>query len=341
MKEKITIRDVARHAGVSAASVSYVINGINKVSDETKERILKAIKELNYEPNLTAISLSKKKSNMIGVMFPLTNDSLAAIYQYPYYSEMISGLEYVSRKLGYDVLITGTNDAMECAKWINKRNIDGLLLLGEFPAQFYKKMKTLSTPIVLVDTLEKYENDFHLISVNDEKGGYLATKHLIDLGHRSIGFVAHRLQNSLIDERRFIGYKKALMEAHIEVCEDLLFEAHNSSFENGYKLGRHTLLHHQQMTAIFASSDTIALGIMKAFQEAGKQIPKDYSIVGFDDLKLSSYTSPSLTTIRQDVNNKGMVAATTLIHAIENRFTTLQQINLSVELMIRESTGKK
>ncbi|TYR80778.1 LacI family transcriptional regulator [Priestia megaterium] len=342
MGEKVTIRDVAKYAGVSPAAVSYVLNGVNKVSDETKQRILKAVKELNYEPNLTAVSLSKKKSNIIAVMFPLINDSLATIFKdNHYYSEMISGIEYVMRKHGYDLLISGANNPTECMKWIQKRNVDGLLFLGVFPNRLYKEMKALSTPVVLVDTYEKYERDFHHITVNDENGGYIATKHLLDLGHHAIGFVAHHLTDSPIDKKRFSGYERALREAGMQTCKEHIFEAQDSSFENGYKLGKELLRHPTRMTALFASSDTLALGIMKALQEGGKRIPDDYSIVGFDDLTFSSYSSPSLTTVRQDVFNKGVVAATAIIQAIESHATTLQHINLSVELIVRNSTAEK
>ncbi|KSU89099.1 LacI family transcriptional regulator [Priestia veravalensis] len=342
MNGKITIRDVAKHAGVSPAAVSYVLNGINKVSDETKQRILKAVKDLEYEPNLTAVSLSKRKSNVIAVMFPLVNDSLVTMFKDNHYqSEMISGIEYVLRKNGYDLLISGVQSPSECMKWIRKRNVDGLLFLGVFPNRLYEEMKALSKPIVLVDTYDKYERYFNHITMNDEEGGHQATKHLIDLGHSAIGFIAHRMTNSPIDYKRFIGYEKALKAAGIKPCKSHVFEALDSSFENGYRMGKELLSRPHSMSAFFASSDTLALGIMKALQEEGKRIPEDYSIVGFDDLTFSSYATPSLTTVRQDVFNKGSVAATAIIQAIENDTTALQHIRLSTELIHRESTAKK
>ncbi|UZW65655.1 LacI family transcriptional regulator [Priestia flexa] len=140
MNGKITIRDVAKHAGVSPAAVSYVLNGINKVSDETKQRILKAVKELEYEPNLTAVSLSKRKSNVIAVMFPLVNDSLVTIFKDNHYqSEMISGIEYVLRKNGYDLLISGVQSPSECMKWIRKRNVDGTLIFRGISKSFIRR----------------------------------------------------------------------------------------------------------------------------------------------------------------------------------------------------------
>ncbi|MBM7702208.1 LacI family DNA-binding transcriptional regulator [Metabacillus iocasae] len=342
MNQKITIRDVAKYAGVSPATVSYVLNGVKKVSDETKYRVLEAVKELNYQPNFTAISLSKRKSNMIGVMLPLVDDSLATIFkENHYYSEVISGIEYVSRKNGYDILISGAGNPEDCKNWITKRNLDGLLFLGTFSENLYKEMKTLSTPIVLIDTYEEYAKHYHNIHVDDELGGYLATKHLLQLGHRSIGFVAHRLTNSPVDTKRFIGYNKALAEANISVNQELIFEGHDSSFENGYRMGEKVLALGDKLTAVFATSDILALGIMKALNEHGKQVPHDYSIVGFDDLTISNYSTPSLTTVRQDVFKKGVVSAETLIQAIEGKIQTLARIHLPVEIVKRDSTSKR
>jgi DNA-binding LacI/PurR family transcriptional regulator len=340
MKQKLTIRDVAKYAGVSPATVSYVINGINKVSEETKDRVLKAIKELDYHPDFTAISLSKKKSNMLGVMIPLVDDSLAPIFKgNHYYSELISGIEYVSRKSGYDFLISGIGKPKDCKNWVLKRNLDGLIFLNAFPESLYEEMKTLSTPIILIDTYEEHDNFYSHIRIDDELGGYLAAKHLLDFGHTSIGFVVPRIEGA-IDRKRFLGFKRAMQEANVLVDETLIFESKDSSFENGYHIGTKIAEANERMTAIFATSDILALGIIKALAEHGKQVPHDYSVVGFDDLMISSYASPSLTTIRQDVFNKGALSARTLIDAIELKATGPTTMTLPVELVVRESTAK-
>ena len=161
---------------------------------------------------------------MIGVMFPLTDDSLSTIFKdNHYYSEMISGIEYVIRKHGYDLVNLSSRSPADCLKWIQTRNIDGLLFLGAFRIDCIEKMKALSNPIVLVDTYERYERDYHHISVDDEYGGYLATTHLVNLGHKEIAFVAHHLVNSPVDKKRYIGYAKALKEAGITTIKDVCF----------------------------------------------------------------------------------------------------------------------
>ncbi|MDQ0246397.1 LacI family transcriptional regulator [Bacillus fengqiuensis] len=340
MKQKVTIRDVAKYAGVSAATVSYVINGVNKVSGETKERVLKAIKELNYHPDFTAISLSKKKSNMLGVMIPLVDDSLAPVFKgNHYYSELISGIEYVSRKRGYDFLISGIGKPEDCKGWVTKRNLDGLIFLNSFPQTIFEEMKALSIPLALIDTYEEYAGLYHNIRIDDEQGGYLAAKHLIELGHRSLGFVAPVLGGA-IDGNRVRGFKRAMREANLSLNEHHIIEAKESSFEKGYEIGLQMARSNEEVTGVFVSSDILALGMIKALKECQKEVPDDYSVVGFDDLIISMYASPSLTTIRQDVFQKGVIAAQTLIDAIEGNVRAAETITLPVELVVRGSTKK-
>lgn len=339
MKKKITIRDVAIYAGVSRATVSYVINGINKTSEETKERVLKAIKELNYQPDFTAISLSKKKSNIIGVVIPSFDDSLAPIFkENHYYTEILGGMEYVFRNQNYDLLISGVREPDDCKNWIQKRNLDGIIFLGLFPECLYEEIKTLDVPIVLIDNYEKHGDFYHNIRIDDELAGYLATKHLIDWGHTRISFVGHDLTNISVDVNRLRGFKRALQEANLSVDEGLLFDGRGSSFEVGYQMGENLLEFGDKTTAIFASSDILAIGIIKALHRHGKEVPKDYSIVGVDDLVISSYSLPSLTTIRQDVFNKGRISAQTIIDMIELEISDPVNITLPIELVVRESS---
>src|SRR5690348_11896229 len=131
MEKKVTIRDVAAYSGVSRTTVSNILNGVNKTSEETKERVLQAIKDLNYQPDFTAISLTKKKSNMIGVIIPSFDKSLAPIFrENHYYTEILGGMEYVFKSQNYDLLISGIMNPIECKNWIQKRNLDGLIFLG-------------------------------------------------------------------------------------------------------------------------------------------------------------------------------------------------------------------
>ncbi|TCP27831.1 LacI family transcriptional regulator [Scopulibacillus darangshiensis] len=339
MKKKVTIRDVADYAGVSRSTVSYVLNGVNKMSNNTKEKVMKAIKELDYQPDFTAISLSKKKSNIIGVIIPSFDDSLAPIFkENHYYTEILGGMEYVFRKHNYDLLISGMREPEDCKSWIQRRNLDGLIFLGLFPERLYAEIRLLDCPIVLMDYYGKHGDLYHNIRVDDEQGGYLATKHLIDRGHTRISFVGHDLTNISVDVNRLNGFKKALQEANLPVDEDLLFDGRGSFYEVGHQMGTKLLELGDKVTAIFASSDILAIGINKALQEHKKEVPKDYAIVGFDDLAISSYSVPSLTTIKQNVFNKGVISAQTILDIINQESSTPANITLPVELVVREST---
>ncbi|UCZ53927.1 LacI family transcriptional regulator [Bacillus shivajii] len=343
MKKKPTIRDVAKHAGVSPASVSYVINGVKKVSDETRLRVQDAIKELHYSPDFTAVSLSKRKSNLIGVLMPLIDDSPASVFKKnQYYHEFISGVELVAREKQYDTLITSVSDPEECRQWVKKRNLDGLVFLGHFPEDLYREMNKLSIPIVLIDTYKSFSESFHKVQINDEHGGYLATKHLIDLGHKEIAFVATELDISAVNNKRLEGYTRALEESGIRTDRKKVFECDEITFEQGFQMAEHLLSTNDSITGVVAASDILAIGMMKAYQENGKQVPGHYSIVGFDDISICKYMTPSLTTIRQDIFQKGKVATELLLQSIEADETTMEvkrrTFELPVQLIVRDST---
>jgi DNA-binding LacI/PurR family transcriptional regulator len=339
MEKKVTIRDVAAYAGVSRTTVSNILNGINKTSNETKEKVLKAIKELNYQPDFTAISLTKKKSNIIGVVIPSFDKSLAPIFrENHYYTELVGGMEYVLKKHNYDLLLSGTMNPVECKNWIQKRHLDGLIFLALFPENLYKELKSLEIPIVLIDNYEKHGENFPNIRIDDELGGYIATKHLIDRGHNRICFIGHDLNWISVDGKRLLGFKKALQEANLSLDENLIFDGIGSFYEVGFQMGLKLLEMGNKATAIFATSDILAVGIMKALQEHGKKVPEDYSIVGFDDLVISRYSLPSLTTVSQNVFNKGVLSAQTMLDIIEQG-TSGPSINLPLELIIRKSTS--
>lgn len=338
MTKRATIRDVAKYAGVSSATVSYVLNDVKKVSEKTKVRVYEAIEQLNYYPDYNAVGLSKRKSSLIGILVPLAEDSPASVFKKNlYYNEFISGVEVIVRNSNFDTMITGVANPEECRRWVKKRNLDGLIFLGEFPENLYNEIKKLDIPIVLIDTYGKFTNVHNNVRVNDELGGYLATKHLIDLGHKDIAFIATNLSRSPVDTKRYQGYKRALQEQKIVNNPQLLFEVNEVKFEQRYIVDEILQLK-QRLTGIVTVSDVLAIGIMKALHDRQKLVPEDYSIVGFDDLSISQYTSPGLTTIRQDIFEKGKSAAELLVRSIDLANSEHQTMELPVELIIRQST---
>lgn len=341
VEKKITIRDVARHAGVSVASVSYTLNGVDKVSPETKERILKTIEELNYKPSLIAQSLSNGASKLIGVSLPITEKGDIPgilLENNPFFGEFISGIESVTRNAGYDMLISGVNTDDQYTDWIKRRKLDGIIMLGTYPRSIFEEIKSIDVPIVLTDTYEEYASDFHRVMVEDEEGGYLAVKHLLELGHTRIGYVTGSINNSLVNYKRYLGYKRALEEAGITPEKEWFFEEH-VTFNGGHRIGRE-ILEKKNVTAVFVAADIMAIGVIKYYLENGKSIPGDLSVVGFDDIKFGQYMMPGLTTIRQDIIMKGHVAAEMIMKDIKAGRRSNESIVLHPTLVLRDSTKR-
>lgn len=342
MKNRVTARDVARHVGVSIATVSNVINNINKVSEETKQRVLQAMNELNYQPDFTARTLAKKKSNLIGIMLPVTetdDDASILMKDNPFYGEFISGIEYMAGQKGYDVLLTGVRAGQNCEDWINKRNIDGVIFLGVYHRTFLEKVQHYNVPIVLTDIYEQNYNKCHNIGIDDKGGGEMATNHLIELGHRKIAFATGNIFLSDVNYRRYEGYQAALHKTGIPMRESMIFQD-VVSFEAGYRIGQRIMRSSEQITAVFAVADILAFGLIKAFEENNRKVPDDYSIIGFDNLKICEYFSPGLTTIDQNIFHKGVVAAKTLIDDIELKSDVGENIILPIRIVVRKSTKK-
>ncbi|MFU0828278.1 MAG: hypothetical protein ACFWTJ_12265 [Lachnoclostridium sp.] len=338
-KKRATIKDIAKKTGVSVATVSYVINGINKVSDDTKRLILKTMEEMDYKPNLTARSLTNRHSNMIGILLPITekgSDASLLLKDNPFYGELISGAEYKATELGYDILIKGIRPGESCRDWIIKRNLDGAVFIGNYTVVISEEMKKLGSELVLMDAYDEGTKIHHSIGIDDMRGGYLATKYLLELGHRKIAIAASNIMVDGAIYRRFLGYKNALSEYGISATSHLIFQD-TLTFEGGYRTGVNIIKSREKISGVFAVADIVAFGIIKAFYDYGKEIPKDLSVVGFDDTKECEYNNPGLTTVHQPIYEKGATAVETIVDAIRQKSGDTKHIMLPIELRIRES----
>ncbi|MEK8131374.1 LacI family DNA-binding transcriptional regulator [Paenibacillus filicis] len=314
--KKPTIKDVAKAAGVSTATVSYALNGrTDKVSNETIERIKQIIETINYIPDFSARSLVKNQSKLIGIVIPQTESHKQLILENPFYSEIISGIEGKLREHGYHLLLSGVNQGESYLNLSVQRNLDGAIMMGIYPEQFYDGFKKIKIPIVLIDS---YINDsyFKRIGIDDEYGGYLATKHLIDKGHSNIGLITGAIRKDGVVEKRFLGYKRAIREANFFYNPDYVFED-SMSYEHGMAAGKLIASKHPEITAVFATGDMVAFGAIRSLINEGKRVPEDISVIGFDDISMSKMFIPPLTTIRQSITEKGAVAAELLIHMIQ------------------------
>ena len=333
---KVSIYDIAKYLGLSPATVSYVINGVDKVSEATKQKVLKAIDELGYVPNYTARTLSTGKSHLIGILLPLDDASIAFL-QNPFYVEFIGGFEKGMLGYNYDLVIGVTKTKEDLKEWVLRRDLDGLVIIGSCPQIIYPEIKKLDIPIVLIDDYNEEANAFNNISSNDEQGMYLATRYLINSGHKAIGFIG-KPESYPVDKRRFDGYKKAMEEDKLPIKDEYIYHI-NATFNDGYAIGD-SIINDKLVSAIVCSADILAVGIMKKIKELGYDVPKDLSIMGYDDISYANFIYPGLSTIRQDISEKGLRAAEILIDKLENDRKGKVAINIEPELIIRESVNQ-
>lgn len=338
MNKRCTIRDVAKAAGVSVATVSNVFNSINKVSEETKQMILSVAKELDYQPNMVARSLSMQKSGMIGLLLPIVEDEEEAgilLQKNPYYAEFLSGMEKKAAELKYDIIIRGLRPEESCREWIIRRQLEGAVFVGNASEVISNDSRELGNRLVLLDTYDEGILSYDNIRVEDEKGGRLATSYLREHGHRNIAFAGSYIQYDGCIRRRFLGYQKE-MEEHGLYREELVYK-NALNYEGGLAIGRQMLQSKINITAVFAASDTIAFGITSAYREAGKSLPEDLSIVGFDNTSTCEFSYPKLTSIDQSTFLKGMKAVEILYNAGKTRTEGPASLILPVSLKERES----
>ncbi len=339
--KKITIKDIAKEVGVSVSTVSNVINGKdNKVSNDTLQRIHKCIRDLNYIPNLSARSLVNNKSKLIGVIIPQTEDYKQLLLENPFYSEIVSGIESKIREQGYYMILTGVDKDKSFNDIFVKWNLDGAIIMGIYKERFYEELKKVRIPIILVDS---YINDdyFYKISIDDEMGGYLATKYLLDSGHRNIAHVTGSIKKGGVTEKRFSGYKKALKEANIFYNSEYVFEE-SMSYEHGFEAGKVIGKDFDDITAVFASADLIAAGVISGLKVSGKEVPIDLSVIGFDNISVSRMLIPSLTTVNQNISIRGNVIAEKIINIVEGIEENLfKEITMPLEIIERNSVTTK
>ncbi|KAB3526226.1 LacI family DNA-binding transcriptional regulator [Alkaliphilus serpentinus] len=333
--KKITIKDVARESGVSIAAVSYVLNGkFNKVSDETIRAVKEAAENLNYVPDFSARSLVKNKSMLIGVIIPQTEENSDIVIVNPFYSDVLGGIETKARENGYHILLSRVERGRGCFDVSMQRNLDGAIILGAYEEDYCKELSKVKMPVVFLDSYVNNEN-FYMIGIDDLYGGYIATKHLIANGHEDIAIVTGKIKNHGVMEKRFHGYKKALEEAGIPFRQEYVYSG-SVNYEYGIAAGNEIVNSGLPVTAIFATADIIAFGAINSLKAWGKQIPEDYSIIGFDDLSITRMFTPPLTTVRQDIAQKGMVAADLLIDILEGRNKKgIKEMTLSLNIVER------
>lgn len=331
----MTLKDIAREAGVSIMTVSNVINGrFDRVSGETLERVTAIIKKYNFSPNMNARSLSARQSKIILLIIPLSHGECNMFYS-PYISALLGIIEWELRNSEYYAMIRSVCSYEELDALFKSWPADGaIFLLPDFDCYMDEILATTRIPLVFLDSCHS-RNDIINISCNDTKGTYLSTRYLINLGHTNIAFMADYKNSDLLTSR-FQGYCKALEESNISLNPDYIFEE-PPGYEQGILVGRRIASGSHPISAIVTTSDYAAVGIMEGARLGGLKLPEQLSVVGFDNLPFCNYCVPKLTTISQNVEKKARTAASLLIQNIEGETPIKDKVLIDVSLIERES----
>ena len=332
-----TIKEIAAEAGVSAMTVSNVINNVKgKVSPETEKRIREIMEKHHYVPNMAARSLISKSSHTIALLLPMWPDSPSSLLLNPYAGFLVGYFAELLRAMHYYVMLGPFFDAAEALNLVRTWHTDGAIQM--FPHDdviTHELVEKCETPLVVLD---RYFEDLDMLSVciDDRKGGYLATKHLLEEGHRRIGFAGPSVFASTVVHARYQGYADALAEYHLEPNPAWVFDAVYRS-EGGGRVAEQLLQLNPRPTAMVTSEDLIACGIMKRFQELGYQVPEEISLVGFDNSEPSKIVTPMLTTVNQFMRRKAEATVDMLMEAIKNPGYRNEQKMIDVDLVKRQT----
>lgn len=335
--KRFTLEEIGKIAGVSRATVSRVINDHPNISDSVRQRVLEVIAETGYQPNIAARTLASNQSRILGLVIPAI---LSNVFTNPYYPRLIQGIAQGCNEADYTMTLflfqTPEEEASSAQRIVRNSLLDGLIINADYAhSDLVDQLLRANMPFIQIGR-PNTDIGIHYVDADNIGGGKLATKHLIELGHSRIGQVATAKNAAGID--RDLGYKLALAEHGIPLDENLIVFA-DFSESQAYQVTQDLLK--QRPTAIFVQSDWMAIGVIRAVQDAGLQIPEDIAIVSFDDLPIATRDKPHLTTIRQPITPTGKVAVETLIRVIENPSIEQQKVSLPVELIIRDTCGAK
>jgi len=336
-EKRATIKDVARLAGTSIATVSNVLNGTGRVSADTQMKVKRIMRELDYSPSTAARNLKDKRSSLIAVIVPYL--AAGSLLDNPFYWQLVAGIEEEARLERLHFILVGA-EPDESFAFVKERQLDGLIVIGAFKGtDILNRIQQLKAPSVFVDSYLD-DDSLYQLRLDDELGGYIGTKHLLSLGHRDIALLSGELQEQGVHYYRWLGYCRALQEAGIPVRQELVLQEPVSSL-SGYRAAARIVAQAAAASAVFCLSDVTAVGLMKGLHDIGLKVPGHISVMGFDNSQQASYTIPALTTVSQDTVEKGRNAVRGLIALMNGETAIERTIVQSVELVIRQSTGSK
>lgn len=336
----VTIKDVARIAGVDPSTVSRVIADNPRISEKTKEKVLKVMAELDFHPNAIARSLANRSTKTIGVIMPHATEQ---VFVNPFFTEVMRGIGVSALKRGYNVLFStgssGEEEYKATQRLVNEKRVDGLILLtSRIGDKTIEGLKKKRFPFVVVGKPSKME-DVNWVDNDNLEAGYEATDYLIKQGHKRIGFIGGEFSYVFMGER-FKGYKKALDANGMKFYKEYL-SLDELVEEGGYRAIGKLLQAKSRPTAVVAADDLVAFGAIRAIKEAGLRVPEDIAVVGFNDTPLASYIDPPLSSVEIFVYDLGYNASETLINQLEESDGHKKHIIIPTKLIVRRSSEVK
>lgn len=332
----VTICDIAKKAGVSLATVSRVLNNSGYVKHETRERILKIINELDYTPSAIARSLSKNKTNTIGVVVPDINN--------PYFGEIIKGISIIADKNNLNIILFDTDEDIQkeikALKVLKEQRIEGVIITptsaeNEFNSEYLNSLQNLGTPVVLVSGEVKC-SDLSGVFVDNIKGAYEAVNVLVKQGHKNIGIITGRLESKPARDR-LIGYKKALLENGLPVKEEYIYYGDYRQ-DSSYNIVKSIINSKDKPTALFISNNLMTLGCIKALMEEGLKVPDDISIISFDKVDILNALGMNISFLDDSTINLGSTAMEMLLENLNsNKKANVKRITVLPKLILKGS----
>lgn len=335
---RITMQMIAERVGVSQATVSYVLNNKAgaRVSAPVRAEILRIARELNYYPNEAARRLAGVRSRTIGILQLYVRHSMLAGW---WSAEVMRGIADTGFAQGYHLMIYAMSEDVRemCLNAVYSGRLEGLIILAPYKDEpLLKELSDAKIPLAVVGGHQVYGEKMVAVDADNEMGGYIATKHLIEQGHRRIAHL-HGALNIPNAYDRMQGFRRAMEEAGLPVAPELLIET-GFLEQTAYEATCRLLQLPEPPTAIFAANDVTAIGVLRAVKEANLRVPQDVAIVGYDGTPLTQLTEPPLSTVEQPASEMGRVAARLLIDIIEGRIPAERVMKLPVQLIARASS---
>jgi LacI family transcriptional regulator len=332
----LTLEDIARLSNVSRSTVSRVINGDEKVREDTRQRVLDVIQQNNFHPNMAARRLAAGRTNVIGLVIPA---GVGAIFNDPYFSQLIQGVSGACNMKEYSIMLWLAEPEYErrmIRQIVSNGTVDGVVVSSTvMDDPIVISLKSSNIPFILIGHHPSIE--VNSVDIDNIQAAKQATLHLINYGRKRLATI-NGPQNQMAGHGRAYGFRLALQEKE-QVFDAALSADGDFTEASGYFAMQQLLPAHPD--AVFAANDMMAAGALRAIREAGLKVPEDIALVGFDDIPMAAQLDPSLTTIRQPIKRLGRLAVETLIEAIHHPETLPRRIILQPELIIRASCGAK